>query len=270
MHQKDLQAYNHIDQRLHLLSQVLAKANRTYVPKIADDSHTNLYFDLIGNRIIGRWVQTEKFRLLFGLDLASLSYKIICKDLSITLTIETIGKTIHQIETEMESQLHAIGLNPNGFCNPLHFKINTYDFRNEPVGELNPDDLELWKYYRSMANYLCNDLLCHAQVATDVRIWPHHFDTGVYFELPNHPGIGFGLAMSDVLVGAPYFYMAAYPKSGMVDYSNVPRLDYGKWITKSKWKGAVLPLTELNSDSSSEDYAIGRSFIMRTFRWFTA
>ena len=50
-----MEGYTYADQKLHFLTQVIAKANRSYVPTKPDDSHTNLYFDTLDNRIVGRW-----------------------------------------------------------------------------------------------------------------------------------------------------------------------------------------------------------------------
>ena len=46
-----MKTYNKVDQQLHLLCQVIGKANRTFVPDKADESHTNLHFDPWGNKI---------------------------------------------------------------------------------------------------------------------------------------------------------------------------------------------------------------------------
>jgi len=46
-----MQEYNNIGQIIHQLSQVLAKFNRTFVPKKEDEGHTNLYFGPISHRI---------------------------------------------------------------------------------------------------------------------------------------------------------------------------------------------------------------------------
>ncbi len=58
-----MQAYIKTDRQLHWLSQVIAKINRTYVPKKNDDSHTNLYFDNLGKRITGRWIDRSLITL---------------------------------------------------------------------------------------------------------------------------------------------------------------------------------------------------------------
>ena len=64
-----MQRYPKVDQQIHLLSQLIAKANRTFVPKSEDDSHTNLFFDPLGNRITGRWVKAGKNKVIFALNL---------------------------------------------------------------------------------------------------------------------------------------------------------------------------------------------------------
>ncbi len=66
---KDMQEYNKADQQLHLLCQIIGKANRTYVPEKADESHTNLYFDSWGDKILGRWIQTDSGNVIVALDL---------------------------------------------------------------------------------------------------------------------------------------------------------------------------------------------------------
>ena len=45
------------------------------------------------------------------------------------------------------------------------------------------------------ANRSSNQLLGYAQADSEVRIWPEHFDTGVYFEYNGTIGIGFGLVL---------------------------------------------------------------------------
>ena len=48
-----MQEYINTDRQLHWLSQVITKVNRSFVPAEKDDSHTNLYFDVIQKGIYG-------------------------------------------------------------------------------------------------------------------------------------------------------------------------------------------------------------------------
>lgn len=103
-----------------------------------------------------------------------------------------------------------------------------------------------WSYYRSIANHILKDLGETVQRNVEVRIWPHHFDTGIYFHWKNEFGIGCGLAMEDDMAQAPYFYLSAYTGHDQVDYSKASALSYGKWINEGSWKGGILPLNELD------------------------
>jgi hypothetical protein len=93
------------------------------------------------------------------------------------------------------------------------------------------------------------------------RIWPHHFDTGIYVETHNKMGIVFGLAMSDTMVGEPYFYMSGYPASGKIEYKNLSDFSNGRWEIGKNWQGAVLPLSELRQLPKKERQNVINSFL---------
>jgi hypothetical protein len=87
----------------------------------------------------------------------------------------------------------------------------------------------------------------HFQVDNEIRIWPHHFDTGIYLKATDNLSFGFGLAMEDNMVGEPYFYFSAYGlNDSNVDYPVDLKLDLGHWIIREEWKGACLKLSEVS------------------------
>ena len=71
-----MQAYIDTDQRLHLLAQMLTKANQAYVMHEDDDSHTNLFFDPISMSIYGRWKPTATGRALLTIDLSNYCFQM--------------------------------------------------------------------------------------------------------------------------------------------------------------------------------------------------
>ncbi|MEM7297334.1 MAG: hypothetical protein AAF391_03610 [Bacteroidota bacterium] len=262
-----MEPYNSLDQRIHLLCQLIAKANRTFVSKRDDDSHTNLYFDSINNRILGRWIEQGTAPVLFSLHLDDLQIEVLDQGYMVSHSTSVVNKTLEEIEIEMEQWLPELGLNVNGFRDPLHYEIPTYSFEKEPFGELNKVNLEEWVKYRKLANQLSSDFLGFVQVEGEVRIWPHHFDTGIYFELQTI-GIGFGLAMQDEMAGAPYFYMSGYPKTGSVDYSNPGSLTNGRWEIHENYQGAILPIADLSGLSEEEQYEKTSICLKEAFSWF--
>lgn len=258
-----MQDYTSTDQQLHILSQVIAKTNRTYVPKKEDDSHTNLGFDSLGNRITGRWINSPKGQIMLTLNLFNQNFEWINNCQETLSSTETIGKTIDEIEKEIASNLSILELNPNGFTDDLHYEIPTYSFTGNPVQGIDRDHLNTWANYRLLAAEASGAILNYLSVEGEIRIWPHHFDTGIYVAANEKMGIGFGLAMEDQMAGAPYLYVSGYPTSGELDFDKAEELPYGKWIRSEYWNGAILTLDELDSFPRA-----GTTFIIEVLNWY--
>ena len=260
--------YTKTDQHLHWICQIIAKANRTFVPKKEDDSHTNLYFDSLGNRIVGRWVNTINGDILFTLNLANQQIEIVDSSNQIIASVKTISCNIKDVEKNIEELLPTLGLNADGFSADLHFEIPNYEFAKEAIPAIDETALNEWKYIRKIANEACMLLLGHLQASEEIRIWPHHFDTGLYTVLPNNIGLGFGFAMEDEMAGAPYYYMSGYPISGSINYENLPSGKGWKWELGEDWKGAILPMNQLETQSELEQKRMLNDFLIATVNWF--
>lgn len=260
--------YNTADQLYHQLCQSIAKANRSYVQALTDDSHTNLFFDGVDNRILGRWIEVNNQKVCLSLNMFNLHYEWLDPSLSCIQSVNPIGKRIEVIEAELAKNLEEFNLDPSGFIDPLHFEIPIYSFINDPIQELNESAINEWVYYRSLANDACHWLSGHLQIPGEVRIWPHHFDTGVYVQPNEKIGFGFGLAMQDELVGAPYFYMAGYPKQMNLSYNNLTDLGTAKWIVTDHWKGATFSLEACQQYTAEELKVLINRFIKHASSWY--
>jgi hypothetical protein len=264
-----MQAYTKTDQQLHLLSQTIAKANRTYVSSKPDDSHTNLYFDALDNRIDGHWINNGKEKIILTLNLNPQQFEWLNESRECIYAVTTFGKAIDEIENEIAGRLPDLGLNPKGFIDKLHFDIPEYPFAKEPVEEIDNAELNEWKSYRNLANELCALVLGDLQLESEIRIWPHHFDTGIYVEIAGKLGLGFGLAMEDSMAGAPYFYMSGYPLHGTIEYNNLPELTNGRWELGEYWKGTILPLNKLKSGLFEENKNTINDYLSNSINWFS-
>jgi hypothetical protein len=101
----------------------------------------------------------------------------------------------------------------------------------EVINKPNELELENWIRIRAQANQACFQFLGHVQKQAEVRIWPHHFDTGVYLEFNAQVGIGFGLAIADSMIDKPYYYLVGYPLgSKSWNWQEVIALKTGTWI----------------------------------------
>jgi hypothetical protein len=260
-----MQGYNTIDQRIHQLCQIITKVNRTFVPSQPDDSHTNLYFDSIEHKVYGRWVDTGNGNKILALNLQSLTLEWINDTLQVIQSHTVQNKTYHEIEQSIADALPEIGLGEKNFKEKLHFEISVYPFINDPFTRFVAQDLSQWQHYRAIANHASFKLLGMLQVECEIRIWPHHFDTGIYVEPTKQLGLGFGLAMEDRMVGSPYFYFSANGLNDhIIDYSSISEPTSGQWIINDSWKGAVLPLSDLQE--AGPDTING--FLREATNWF--
>ncbi len=243
-----MREYIKTDQYIHQLSQIIAKANRTCVPKKPDDSHTNLYYDPVSEKLLGRWVKAERKKIMLALDLNAFQLEMINDIRSILHEFPIAGKTTAQLESEIEVALAKLGLDTTGFTDELHFEITDYPFKNDVFVNLSEAGLRQWKKYRKLANEAALHLLGYLQAESEIRIWPHHFDTGVYTEANDNIGIGFGLAMADGMEASPYFYLSGYALGDKeLKFDHLPKLKTGRWEITDHWKGALLPLHKLRS-----------------------
>ncbi|UTW61580.1 hypothetical protein KFE98_16405 [bacterium SCSIO 12741] len=244
-------SYTQVDQYFHYLAQLLARINRTLIPSKADDSHTNLAFDSIGERLTGRWVESSVAAILPTLKLRSLEFQWVNDRNQVVQSLALEGETDSSALEKMAKGLAQLGLSTEGFMDPMHYEIPDYSLSHKPFSLPQASELDLWVEYRQLANEASTSVLNHWQKNGEVRIWPHHFDTGIYLEPNGTLGIGFGWAMEDEMVGEPYFYLAGYGLKGPIDYENISKPGLGRWNITENWKGAVLPFSEL-SDNRSE------------------
>ncbi len=264
-----MQDYNNTDQRLHQLCQIIAKVNRAYVPEKEDDSHTNLYYDSSAERILGRWIdKSPGGRIILSFDLSDLNFVWLNEDLSSLHKIITEGKVYKSLENEIAGYLNSLGLDEKLFLRELHYKIPEYPFKNEPFRRSSYSGIEEWKYFRKLANEACEELLEYTQTEAETRIWPHHFDTGIYTEAKPGMGIGFGLAMEDSMVGQPYFYLSGYSSGREIEYFELPRLTKGRWLVYNQWKGAILPLDQIPYRNPIEALQIIFRFVKESIGWY--
>lgn len=245
MQSNTVSSYNQCDQHLHLLCQPLAKINRSLVPPKADDSHTNIAFDSLEQRLLGRWFASNGNAYLMGIDLKKLNYVLYDEERSELTHIPFLNRSIKDIELDLQIHLGRLGIQKEDLFAPLHFEISPYPFKEEAFQAEHFEGLALWMDLRKNANEACMLLQNHLQAQGETRIWPHHFDTGIYMEIAKQAGLGFGLAMADDMMNEPYFYFSRYDLGeNKFNWTNAPKLSAGKWIIEESFRGALLPANQ--------------------------
>lgn len=183
-------------------------------------------------------------------------------------SIAVAGKNLIQFKAAIKNFLTSQGIETAGYDKPMHYAIPDYDLPEFLPSPFDPKPFESWVEMRSLANVACNRLAGYFQLFDEPRIWPHHFDTGIYLQVLEQLGIGFGLAMKDKMVGDAYFYLAAYASNIQFDFKAADSLDAGFWIAAGGWKGAVLPINLLQEVSSNKALQMIEKFLFQTCNWY--
>ena len=244
-----MQAYKTIDEQLHLLCQSLAKVNEGFVSHTPDQSHTNLAFDPVNGRIYARWLANSSGKQILALNINQQEFEWLDENFKVLDNIPAANKSIAEIEQEIQQSLTKLGLDSNKFPAAMSYEIPTYSFAEKNIPRFDSKVCADWQKYRNLANLACLQTLSYLQAVEQIRIWPHHFDTGIYVEANQYVGIGFGFAMADSMVDASYFYIAAYPlQDKSFEKNTLPTLSNGEWKVSESWHGAVLSAEELPVD----------------------
>ena len=259
-----MQEYVKTDQQIHWLSQVIAKVNRSFSEEKTDDSHTNLFYDPLGDKLTGRWICVNDKIIMLSLNLETWRMEWLNENLEVLNFFDVLGLSIEEIEIKTGEYLEFLGADTSVLNKPLHFEISNYGLSILYEKDLNQTGLEQWKFYRNLANQACTYFLGYIQKESEIRIWPHHFDTGIFAPVNKKLEIGFGLAVKDNMAKSPYFYMAGYKENFPVSFSSKPALRYGKFIMEKHWKGAIITLDNLPSDSQKNAEEILRTFIIES------
>ncbi len=110
--------------------------------------------------------------------------------------------------------------------------------------------------YFSSADRILQNIVQKEPMASDVRIWPHHFDMATLISIPDEingqeKSVGVGLSSGDGSYNEPYWYVTPYPYPE--DRINLPILDgNGIWHTEG-WVGAILTASQFGEPEASID-----------------
>ena len=228
-----------MNQQIHLASQYLAAAGISFVLPKEDDSHTNLGFDPETKSMETRELSKEVDILAFNYQKFSLEWH----SFKGNEFFELDGKT----HKEVLLWLQDISLKKLGkkYSYDLHYELpyvidDNYTYKIE-----NKEELDHLCNLRILATHTFESFVENNQLDTEIRIWPHHFDTGGYAQVgTTDMYIGFGLAIPDSVCKHHYFYIVGYKNNTAMETGNFENLSHGTWLN-SNFKGAILPAIDL-------------------------
>ncbi|WP_405369329.1 hypothetical protein [Nonlabens sp. Asnod2-A12] len=221
--------------QMHLAAQYLAAAGISFLEKKADDSHTNLGFDIERGSLETHLLSDHGDQLFLNYVDFSLEWKSKSSSIVYNLdgsTHEDVLKWITETARKALNKTYSYNLHYD-----LPYKIDSsFTFKLE-----DPKELVDLKNLRTQIQLSLEQINADFNLNTSIRVWPHHFDSGIYTKFPDSDiSIGFGLAIPDTVSPVHYFYISGYNNNGQMETANYADLSRGKW-SKEGFKGAILP-----------------------------
>jgi hypothetical protein len=237
---------NQADRTFHSLAQLIALTGTNQLPTQADDSQANIIWNSDQDRLESHPFEQMGQQLRFVIDLPSFSLQFLDEQDNQVATFGIEDKTPTQATSWWQTVMLAWDFNPT---KPLNYQLETapvalYTQYSRPAKQSE------WADWRTIANQKLADLNRLSGRTSDIRIWPHHFDTGVYYSIPDEQGkeqsaIWAGYAIADVVSPEPYFYLSGYSKQHPIDFTTANKLSVGYWLARPDWQGACLPVSQI-------------------------
>jgi hypothetical protein len=231
-------------QNLHQAAQYLAAAGISFLDKKPDDSHTNLAWNSQENRM-----ETHVFG---NLDALALNLK------NITLEWLKNGSAISKIDLQSKSHSEIVQwisqqAETNNIAKPysysFHYELPYNALTDDYISSFSSENLESISNELNKAQQAFEQFLDSQKLESPIRIWPHHFDLGIYSKLEaDNTFMGAGLAIPDSLVNDFYFYASAYKNGQAIETKNFGKMTNGEW--RSDWNGATLASSNIEVNNA--------------------
>jgi len=224
---------------MHLAAQYLAAAGISFTKAKEDDSHTNLGFDIETKSMETRVLSSEVDVLALNYRKFLLEWHSFKGKESLDLDGKTHKEVLHWLQEISQKKLNK------EYSYTFHYDLpynieDTYTFQLNDINKL-----EHLCDLRILAEYTFETLTEKNNLDTEIRVWPHHYDTGGDAQLGDSGiAIGFGLATPDSVCNEHYFYIAGYKGENTINPEDFKKLSQGSWVSNG-FTGAILPAASI-------------------------
>lgn len=224
----------------HHAAQVVAALGFTHLAPRPDDGHPNLQWSADHGALLGRLVEgPAPYRA--ALRLSDLALLLVDGSGRILDELTLAGRSVDAAYAWLDA---AIALRVPGATALARPK---YEIPEHPVASgasFSPasEPLSALADWFAAAQSRLTAAAAGVPGATEVRCWPHHFDTGLLVVIDAEGGesarsVGMGMSPGDAGSAEPYWYVTPWPVP--VDFDPPPLASGGHWQTDG-FTGAVL------------------------------
>lgn len=228
--------------QLHHAAQLATALGISYLPKQADDSHTNLmWLDALSALVSNAVPGNDEIRL--GVSLAQFALVLLVND-GPRANLALDGRTITEAVDWIREHLATFGLDPARYTLAKHYTIPEHAVDSgAPFNASNAEQFDQLAAWYSDASIVLEEFVARMPHAAPVRCWPHHFDIATVIEFAPGKTVSLGMEPGDVYYNEPYYYASAYPRPRS-DLARPPLAGDGCWHTH-EWIGAVLRASDI-------------------------
>jgi hypothetical protein len=244
--------------QLHYAAQFGTALGISFLPKEPDDSHTNLGWSGARGALMSRAVDGSRGPVSAGVLVADLAV-LLTVDGGVAAAIPLDRTTIPAAADHLRHALTAAGLDRSRYALDRHYELPAH-----PVATGSEFDASDWSAFDQLARWYGNSVLELNRLASDeagaseVRTWPHHFDTATLISHGEGRSNGVGFSPGDQYYDEPYFYANVSPQPD-ADRLTGSLAGDGSWHTRD-WIGAVLPGSRVHGDATAQQSQV-REFL---------
>jgi hypothetical protein len=236
--------------------------SNSYLPRLSDDSQNNFSWDRETGKLDGRWIG-GKTRACLDV----IKFELVVEHEGQINRLPLNGLTVEEISHNLRGHLDDVKLDGDQLLPITQFEIPSHAVdRGAPFEKPDEADLEQWARWLSNAEGMLEYVAPIFPWASQIRIWPHHFDMGLFIPITRGnnatdlQSISLGLAIGDDEVDVPYFYINHWSKDSISYPATNPSIRTGYWHD-SGWKGFVLSARNILATPSDQQEVEVKKFI---------
>ncbi len=240
----------------HHAIQFIAMCGKNFLKGEEDHSQTNLEWWPDRNCFAGRRIPANPaFRLVLDTENFELVFYRDARHRGEFLSLDGLKK--EEVFEWVKGISQRKGLDVSNLTPIQHYQIPNYPMDTGSAYEKPSQSAQtILSVYRSNADLVMAQIAAKFPNSGSVRIWPHHFDTGIY--LPIEEGseakvshsLGMGLAIPDKHIQDYYFYVSPWKEGDVLSDKELPGLpEEANWNTQD-WMGAALPMGKVAAHTS--------------------